>query len=153
MTDNAVNVLIIDDDLPTRRLLKRRLSVRNYRVIEAKTGDDGLDLIRSQQPDIVILELSLPDIDGIEVISRIREVSDAPIVVLSSRSEERTKVKALLSGADDYVTKPFGTEELAARLHTALRHRFQEQGQRPIFSTGEFWSIWSAAGSQSPAMR
>lgn len=137
MTRNVLSVLIIDDDIENRRLLKRSLTVQDYRVVEAETGITGLEVLRSMHPDIVILELLLPDIDGIEAISRVRAHSNAPIVVLSSRGDERTKVKALMNGADDYVTKPFGMDELAARLHTALRHRFQEQGQREVFRTGE----------------
>jgi len=137
MTNNAVSVLIVDDELPIRRLLKRKLAVQNYRIIEAETGKAGLDLVNSEKPDVVILDLGLPDIDGIEVISLIRAVSKVPIVVLSSRGDERSKVEALLRGADDYVTKPFGMEELVARLKTALRHSFHEQGQEPVFRTGE----------------
>jgi two-component system, OmpR family, KDP operon response regulator KdpE len=137
MTNNAVSVLIIDDELPIRRLLKRKLTVQNYRVIEAETGKAGLDLLRSEKPDVVILDLGLPDIDGIEVISLMRAFSKVPIVVLSSRGDERTKVEALQRGADDYVTKPFGMDELIARLKTALRHGFHEQGQEPVFRSGE----------------
>ncbi|MGO8916134.1 MAG: response regulator [Stellaceae bacterium] len=137
MTNNAVSVLIVDDELPIRRLLKRKLTVQNYRIVEAETAKAGLDLLRSEKPDVVILDLGLPDIDGIEVISLMRAVSRVPIVVLSSRGDERTKVEALLRGADDYITKPFGMEELVARLQTALRHGFHEQGQEPVFRTGE----------------
>jgi two-component system, OmpR family, KDP operon response regulator KdpE len=137
MTNNAVSVLIIDDELPIRRLLKRKLTVQNYRVMEAETGKAGLDLLRSEKPDVVILDLGLPDIDGIEVISLMRAFSKVPIVVLSSRGDERTKVEALQRGADDYVTKPFGMDELIARLKTALRHGFHEQGQEPVFRSGE----------------
>jgi two-component system KDP operon response regulator KdpE len=137
MTNNAVSVLIIDDELPIRRLLKRKLTVQNYRVIEAETGTAGLELLRSEKPDVVILDLGLPDIDGIEVISLIRAFSKVPVVVLSSRGDERTKVEALQRGVDDYVTKPFGMDELIARLKTAMRHGFHEQGQEPVFRSGE----------------
>jgi two-component system, OmpR family, KDP operon response regulator KdpE len=137
MTTNAISVLIVDDELPIRRLLKRKLGTQNYRVVEAETGKAGLNALRSAKPDVVLLDLGLPDVDGIEVISLIRAVSKVPIVVLSSRGDERTKVEALLRGADDYVTKPFGMDELAARLQTALRHGFHEQGQEPVFRTGE----------------
>ncbi len=137
MTNNAVSVLIIDDELPIRRLLKRKLTAQNYRVVEAETAKAGLDLLRSEKPDVVVLDLGLPDTDGIEVISLIRAVSRVPVVVLSSRDDERTKVEALLRGADDYVSKPFGMDELVARLQTALRHGFHEQGQEPVFRTGE----------------
>jgi two-component system, OmpR family, KDP operon response regulator KdpE len=137
MTNNAISVLIVDDELPIRRLLKRKLAAQSYRVVEAETAKRGLDAVRSDRPDVVILDLGLPDLDGIEVISLIRAVSKVPVVVLSSRSDERTKVEALLRGADDYVTKPFGMDELVARLQTALRHGFHEQGQEPVFRTGE----------------
>jgi len=137
MTNNAVSVLVVDDELPIRRLLKRKLAVQNYRIVEAETGKSGLELLRSEKPDIMILDLGLPDIDGIEVISLVRAVSKVPIVVLSSRGDERTKVEALQRGADDYVTKPFGMDELVARLQTAVRHGFHEQGQEPVFQTGE----------------
>jgi two-component system, OmpR family, KDP operon response regulator KdpE len=137
MTTNAISVLIVDDELPIRRLLKRKLGTQNYRVVEAETGKAGLNALRSAKPDVVLLDLGLPDVDGIEVISLIRAVSKVPIVVLSSRGDERTKVEALQRGADDYVTKPFGMDELAARLQTALRHGFHEQGQEPVFRTGE----------------
>jgi len=137
MTRNVVKMLIIDDDIENRRLLRRGLSKKDYRVVEAETGDAGLDLLRSKQPDIVILELVLPDIDGIEVISLIRAHSKVPVIVLSSCGDERTKVKALLSGADDYVTKPFSMDEFVARLQTGLRHAFHQQGQEQIFRSGK----------------
>jgi two-component system KDP operon response regulator KdpE len=137
MTKNPVTVLVVDDELPIRRLLKRKLASQNYRVVEAETGKRALELVKSEQPDIVVLDLGLPDLEGLDLIPLIRELSRVPIVVLSSRSDERVKVEALLRGADDYVTKPFGMDELVARLHTALRHSFHEIGQDPVFRSGE----------------
>ena len=137
MTTNSAIVLVVDDEPPIRRLLKRKLTTENFQVIEAETANSALALMRSEPPDVVVLDLGLPDMDGIDLISLIRETSHVPIVVLSSRSDERIKVEALLRGADDYVTKPFGMDELVARLRTALRHSFHERGQDPIFRTGE----------------
>ena len=137
MTTDAATILIVDDEPPIRRLLRTTLSVQNYRVVEAATGGEGLSLLRHEKPDLVILDLGLPDIDGIEVIHRMRTESPVPILVLSSREDEKGKVAALDLGADDYVTKPFSMEELMARLRTALRHRLQEQGSRPVFRSGD----------------
>lgn len=137
MTTNPVSVLVVDDEPPIRRFLRNSLAVQNYRIIEAEDGKSGLELLKREAPDLVILDLGLPDIDGVEVIRRIRASSKVPIVVLSSRGDERTKVEALELGADDYVTKPFGIDELVARLRTALRHGFHEQGQEPVFHIGD----------------
>jgi two-component system KDP operon response regulator KdpE len=137
MTTDPGTILIIDDEPPIRRFLRTTLAVQDYRVVEAATGGEGLSLLRHEKPDLVIVDLGLPDIDGIEVIRRIREASPVPIVVLSSRDDEKGKVAALDLGADDYVTKPFGVEELMARMRAALRHRVQEQGGRPVFQSGD----------------
>jgi two-component system KDP operon response regulator KdpE len=137
MTANAVGVLVVDDEPQIRRLLRASLIAQDYRVSEAETGQQALDLIAAEGPEIVILDLGLPDLDGLEVLTRIRAASRVPVVVLSSRSDERSKVQALELGADDYVTKPFGMAELLARLRTALRHGFQEKGEEPIFRSGE----------------
>jgi two-component system, OmpR family, KDP operon response regulator KdpE len=137
MSSNPVSVLVVDDEPPIRRFLRTSLAVQNYRVSEAENGRVALDLIARDKPDIVILDLGLPDIDGIELIRRIRATSKVPIVVLSSRGDERAKVEALELGADDYLTKPFGMEELVARLRTALRHSFQEKGEDPVFRDGD----------------
>jgi two-component system, OmpR family, KDP operon response regulator KdpE len=134
MTRNVVKMLIIDDDIENRRLLKRGLSKKDYRVVEAETGDAGLDLLRSKQPDIVILELVLPDIDGIEVISLIRAHSKVPVIVLSSCGDERTKIKALLSGADDYVTKPFSMDEFVARCRPGSAMLSISKGRSKFFA-------------------
>jgi len=130
-------VLIVDDEPPIRRLLRNTLAVQNFRTIEAATGREALDAVRREKPDLIILDLGLPDLDGLEVIKAVREKSQLPIVVLSSRGDERGKVSALDLGADDYVTKPFGVNELMARIRAALRHRLQEQGSLPQFQSGD----------------
>jgi two-component system KDP operon response regulator KdpE len=137
MTSDRATVLVIDDEPPIRRLLRTTLAVQDYRVIEAADGREGLSLLRHERPDLLLLDLGLPDIDGLELIRMIRAESPVPIIVLSSRDDERGKVEALDLGADDYVTKPFGMEELVARLRAALRHRLQQQGSRPLFRSGD----------------
>jgi len=137
MTSNPVTVLVVDDEPAIRRLLRTSLTAQGYRIVEAETAAAALAEIRDHEPDIVILDLGLPDSDGLDVIRAVRSSSPLPIVVLSSRGDERGKVEALDLGADDYVTKPFGMEELVARLRTALRHRLQQQGGRPVFKSGE----------------
>jgi two-component system KDP operon response regulator KdpE len=126
-------VLIVDDESPICRLLRSTLQVHDYDVLEAGTVHAALTLFAGEKIDIMILDLGLPDGDGIDVIRKVRETSQVPILVLSSRDDERGKVQALDAGADDYVTKPFGVEELVARVRTALRHRVQQQGARPVF--------------------
>jgi two-component system KDP operon response regulator KdpE len=137
MTSDRATVLVIDDEPPIRRLLRTTLTAQDYRVIEAADGQEGLNLLRHEKPDVLVVDLGLPDIDGLELIRMIRAESPVPIVVLSSRDDEKGKVEALDLGADDYVTKPFGMEELVARLRTALRHRLQQQGGRPTFRSGD----------------
>jgi two-component system KDP operon response regulator KdpE len=134
---NSIVILVIEDDPAIRWLLKTTLTVQDYRVIEAATGTGGLALYESQKPNLVTVDLGLPDIDGLEVIRRIRIESAVPLIALSARSDERSKVAALDLGADDYLTKPFGAEELVARVRTALRHRIQEQGGMPVFRSGD----------------
>lgn len=131
-----VRVLVIEDDPAIQRFLRNTLRVQHYDVREAENATEGLSLVRHVNPELVILDLGLPDMDGMDVIRRIRQFSKVPIVVLSSRGDETGKVSALDLGADDYVTKPFGVEELMARLRAALRHRFASQGSAPIFSSG-----------------
>ena len=135
-TAGDVRVLVIEDDPAIQRFLRNTLRVQQYDVREAESAAEGLSLARNSKPELVILDLGLPDMDGMEVIRHIREFSKVPIVVLSSRGDEIGKVTALDLGADDYVTKPFGVEELMARLRTALRHRFASQGSAPVFATG-----------------
>ncbi|HEX3667044.1 MAG TPA: response regulator transcription factor [Rhizomicrobium sp.] len=131
-------VLVIDDEPPIRRFLRTGLSSQGYHVIEAEDGASARAALRQNGVDIIVLDLGLPGIDGFEIISQLREQGSAiPIVVLSSRTDEAGKVRALDLGADDYVTKPFGMDELLARLRTALRHRLQQQGERPIFRAAD----------------
>jgi len=132
-----LRVLVIDDEPPIRKLLRMGLGSQGYEVIEAATGRAGLDLL-AEQPGLVILDLGLPDIDGLDVLQTMRSRNESvPIVVLSSRGDEISKVKALDLGADDYVTKPFGMDELLARMRAAVRHQLQTQGERPIFKVGD----------------
>jgi two-component system KDP operon response regulator KdpE len=137
MTGSTISILVVDDEPPIRRLLRNTLAVQDYRVVEAATGKEALDAARREKPDLVVLDLGLPDSDGLDIIRELRARSPVPIVVLSSRGDEKGKVSALDLGADDYVTKPFGIEELMARIRTALRHRLQEQGGRPVFRSGD----------------
>src|SRR4051812_40032173 len=115
------SVLIIDDELQIRRLLRQALESHGYVVHEAETGEQGLTEVAFRRPDIIILDLGLPDMDGEQVLHRLREWSETPVVILSVRDTEEQKVSALDSGADDYVTKPFSTAELLARLRVAQR--------------------------------
>ena len=132
----GVRVLVIEDDPGMRRFLRNTLQVQNYDVRETASGDEGMQLIRRVNPELVILDLGLPDRDGMELIGEIRRISPVPILVLSSRSDEKGKVTSLDLGADDYVTKPFGVDELMARMRTALRHRLASEGSPPAFSSG-----------------
>ena len=118
-----VHVLVIDDEPQIRRALKTILTEKGFKVSLASRGEEGLALAAANEPDLIILDLGLPDIDGIEVCARLREWTQTPILVLSVREGEREKVAALDKGADDYLTKPFGIEELLARLRVGLRHR------------------------------
>jgi two-component system KDP operon response regulator KdpE len=130
-------VLVIDDEPPIRKLLRMGLTAQGYEILEAPNGKTSLELL-VQKPDLVILDLGLPDIQGLELLRMIRARNESvPIVVLSSRSDEAGKVQALDLGADDYVTKPFGMDELLARMRAALRHQLQIHGERPIFRVGD----------------
>jgi two-component system KDP operon response regulator KdpE len=136
MNAPPIKVLIIDDEPPIRKLLRMGLSTQGYEILEAPSGKVALELL-AQNPALVILDLGLPDIQGHELLRTIRSRNEAvPIVVLSSREDEAGKVQALDLGADDYITKPFGMDELLARLRAALRHQLQVQGERPVFRTG-----------------
>ena len=137
MTGDAAIILIVEDEPPIRRLLRTTLGAHEYRTIEAATGAEALSGLRHHRPDLVLLDLGLPDVDGLQLLSQIRKLSPVPIVVLSSRGDEAAKVTALDTGADDYVTKPFGAEELMARIRAALRHRLQEQGAERVFESGD----------------
>jgi two-component system KDP operon response regulator KdpE len=137
MTGDAATILIVEDEPPIRRLLRSILTAHEHRALEAATGAEALSALRHHRPDLVLLDLGLPDIDGQALIGQIRALSPVPIVVLSSRGDEAAKVAALDSGADDYVTKPFGADELMARLRAALRHRLQQQGAERTFTSGD----------------
>lgn len=133
-----VRVLVVDDEPAIRRFVRTSLTAEDYRVTEAEDGQAALESLRREPPDVLVLDLGLPNIDGFDVIRQIRESGSAmPIIVLSSRADEAGKVRALDLGADDYVTKPFGIEELLARLRAALRHRLQRQGEKPLFRSGD----------------
>jgi two-component system KDP operon response regulator KdpE len=131
-----LNVLVIDDESPIRKLLRMGLSSDGYHILEAPNGKSALELL-GQKPDLIILDLVLPDMQGLDLLRMIRGRNESvPIVVLSSRSDEEAKVQALDFGADDYVTKPFGMDELLARMRAALRHKFQTESERPVFQAG-----------------
>jgi two-component system KDP operon response regulator KdpE len=131
-------ILVVDDEPAILRFLRAGLGSQNYLVIEAQTGQAAIDAARQHRADLIVLDLGLPDIDGLEVIRHLREAGVAlPIIVLSSRENEAAKVTALDLGADDYITKPFGIDELLARIRAAQRHRLQQQGERPIFRAGD----------------
>jgi two-component system KDP operon response regulator KdpE len=137
MSAAPLKILVIDDEPPIRKLLRMGLTSQGYQVLEAPNGKTALELL-AKQPNLVILDLGLPDIDGLELLRRIRHRQEnLPIVVLSSRGDEPGKVAALDLGADDYVTKPFGMDELFARMRAALRHQLQVHGERPIFQVGD----------------
>lgn len=130
-------VLVVDDEPPIRRLLLTSLSGHGFQVIEAEDAAAALALLRRNAVDVIVLDLGLPGMDGFEFIRQLRQSGSAiPIVVLSARADETGKVKALDLGADDFVTKPFGMDELLARLRAALRHRLQQEGEKPLFRSG-----------------
>ena len=134
----AMLVLVIEDDPQIRRFLRATLIDNGYNYLEAANAQDGLRQVGLQHPDLIILDLGLPDLDGLEVTQRLREWTSTPIIVLSARNQERDKVDALDAGADDYLTKPFGTAELLARMRVATRHAIQVvQGtDDPVFTNG-----------------
>ena len=137
MSATPVRILVVDDEPPIRKLLRLGLNARGYDVHEAVSGKTGLDMLATK-PDLVILDLGLADIDGLTLLEAIRQRCDSlPIIVLSSRGDEAGKVAALDLGADDYVTKPFGMDELLARMRAAVRHQLQVHGERPIFRVGD----------------
>ena len=129
---NAPHILVIDDEPQILRAMRTILTEKQFKVTTASRGEEGLTLAATNEPDLIILDLGLPDMDGVEVCTRLREWTQIPIIILSVRDSERDKVAALDMGADDYLTKPFGIEELLARVRVALRHsaHAQEAGQR-----------------------
>jgi two-component system KDP operon response regulator KdpE len=131
-------ILLIDDEPQMRRFLRITLQGHGYRLIEAATGEEGLTEAATRNPDVVLLDLGLPDMDGLEVTRKLRGWSQVPVIVLSAREQESDKIKALDAGADDYLTKPFGAGELLARIRVALRHMVMRQtgGEEPVFELG-----------------
>lgn len=136
-TSAGPRILLIEDEQEIRRFLRLSLASQGYQLLEAETGQSGLLAAATQQPDLVILDLGLPDIDGLTVLGRIREWSRLPIIILSARGQERDKVLALDAGADDYLTKPFGVDELLARLRAALRRSASGDQAEPMFEVDE----------------
>jgi two-component system, OmpR family, KDP operon response regulator KdpE len=137
MNAAPLRVLVVDDEPPIRKLLRMGLTAQGYQILEAPNGKVALELL-NERPDLIILDLGLPDTQGHDLLRTIRARNEGvPVVVLSSRGDEAGKVQALDLGADDYVTKPFGMEELLARMRAALRHQLQTHGERPIFRVGD----------------
>ena len=130
MKDSPVTILLIEDEQQMRRFLRVTLQSEKYGVLEAETAEDGLAQTATRNPDIVLLDLGLPDMDGLEVIKKLREWSVVPVIVISAREQEGDKIKALDGGADDYLTKPFGAGELLARIRVALRHANPRNGDQ-----------------------
>jgi two-component system KDP operon response regulator KdpE len=138
MTQNIVKILVVDDEPPIRKLLRVGLGTEGFLILEAPSAAIAREIMRDDRPDLVLLDLGLPDMSGHDLLTLWRsELIDLPVMILSSRTDENGIVKALELGADDYVTKPFGMKELAARIRVALRHKLQEQGEKPVFQTGE----------------
>jgi len=135
MTNEKELILLIEDEPQMRRFLRITLQTQGYRLVEAATAQEGLMQATTRNPDVVLLDLGLPDLDGLEVAKRLREWSQTPIIVISAREQEQDKVRALDAGADDYLTKPFNAGELMARIRVALRHaaRGDADQQEPVF--------------------
>jgi two-component system KDP operon response regulator KdpE len=138
VVEPKITILVVDDESPIRRFLKTTLKSQGYKVVEACNGAEGLSLAASHLPDIILLDLGLPDMDGLEVLKKLRERCQAPVVILSARGREADKILGLESGADDYLTKPFGVGELTARIKVALRHtQVQDKREEPLFASGD----------------
>jgi len=136
MAEVVARVLVVDDEPQIRRFLRTSLTAHGYTIIEAANGNEALLKATDERPDLMILDLGLPDLDGMEVIRRVREWSQVPIIVLSVRGRESDKIAALDAGADDYVTKPFSMGELMARIRAALRNRLADEVDEPVFRNG-----------------
>jgi len=136
MSEPGPRVLVIDDERAIRRFLRASLAAHGYTVFEAANGQEGVDAVVTHRPDLIILDLGLPDFDGFEVTQRLREWTQTPIIILSVQEQETDKIAALDAGADDYLTKPFGVGELMARLRVALR-RTNQSSDEPVFTSGE----------------
>lgn len=138
MTNQNVSILVVDDEPPIRKLLRVGLGSQGYAVSEAPSAKAAIELMQAERPDLILLDLGLPGMTGLELLGKWRgDGLDIPVVILSSRTDEAGIVQALELGADDYVTKPFGMNELVARIRVALRHKFQQQGEKPVFQTGD----------------
>jgi two-component system KDP operon response regulator KdpE len=133
---SGLRVLVVDDERAIRRFLRVALAAHGHTVFEAETGHEALASATANRPDVIILDLGLPDMEGVEVAAQLREWTQTPIIVLSVRDREETKVAALDAGADDYLTKPFGVEELLARIRVAMRHAVRSPGE-PVFTSGD----------------
>ncbi len=136
MTEDGLRILVVDDERAIRRFLRASLSTHGYTVLEAANGSEALAITAEQRPDIIFLDLGLPDMDGIQVTQQLREWTDTPIIILSVRDRESDKIQALDAGADDYLTKPFGMGELMARLRGVLRRSLQSGTGEPVFTAG-----------------
>jgi two-component system KDP operon response regulator KdpE len=136
MSETGARVLVVDDEPAIRRFLRVSLSAHGYAVFEADSGQAALSAVTSDRPDLIILDLGLPDIDGIEITRLLREWTHIPTIILSVRGQEADKIAALDAGADDYLTKPFGVGELLARMRVALR-RASQCGAQPVFASGD----------------
>jgi two-component system KDP operon response regulator KdpE len=134
---HEVKILVIEDDFQVQRFLQILLHGHGYRVDSATNANEGLDKVNSLEPDVILLDLGLPDMDGLNMVSRIRKDSSVPIVVISARDQENDKVRALDNGADDYLTKPFGSSELLARIRVALRHTDRQDATRQLVFRSE----------------
>ena len=148
MTRTLPRVLVVDDERPIRRFLQASLSGQ-YQVAEAANGEEALQLVTREQPDLIILDLGLPGIDGVEVTRRLREWTQIPIIIVSVREQETEKIKALDAGADDYLTKPFGAAELMARIRVALRRAPTARIRSGSLQTTIFQSTWPAGSFRS----
>lgn len=141
MADTEFKILLVEDEQAIHRFLRVTLSTKGYKLLEAFNGKEGLSLIATERPDLVVLDLGLPDMDGLDFIKELREWSTTPIIVLSAREQEQDKITALDCGADDYLTKPFGAGELLARIRVALRHSEQLNTASPSESTYSFGTV------------
>jgi two-component system KDP operon response regulator KdpE len=130
-------VLVVDDEVQIQRFLKLGLGAGQFKVLTARTAAEALAVIGNDEPDVILLDIGLPDRDGFNLLEEIRKTSSVPVVILSVRESERDKVRAFELGADDYITKPFGMAELTARLRVALKHRFQTEGTQPVMRLGD----------------
>jgi two-component system KDP operon response regulator KdpE len=139
MTDDSGLILLIEDEPQMRRFLRITLQSHGYHLVEAGTGQEGIMQATTRNPDVILLDLGLPDIDGIDVTTRLREWSETPVIIISAREQEEDKIKALDAGADDYLTKPFGAGELLARIRVAMRHKtmLQSEQKEPEFLLGD----------------